>query len=205
VFIELAELLRCPAHVEETYCVLSSQEAAGRSVTRGIIGCPVCKAEYPIDNGTVKFGVDPLLGSDSRSDDLTLEEMPDPEIVQALLSLHGAGGYVVLVGSATRLSDRLAELAPGIQHIGVNPPPDVVESSTMSLLQATAEIPLRSSVARGAVIGREYAVEPWLTEAVRVLADQMRLLVADEGVVTAGVKRLAAERGLWVAVKTGLP
>ncbi|UCG87061.1 MAG: hypothetical protein JSW71_00500 [Gemmatimonadota bacterium] len=173
-------------------------------MTRGTIGCPICRAEYAIENGTVKFGIDPLLGADSRSDDITLEEMLDPETVQALLSVEGSG-YVVLLGSAARLSNGLAELAPGIQLIGVNAPPDVGESPIISLLQAAADIPLRSSVVHGAVIGREYAVEPWLAEGVRVLIDNMRLVVGGESVTVTGAKRLAAERGLWVGVKTGLP
>ncbi|KPJ90794.1 MAG: hypothetical protein AMS18_10015 [Gemmatimonas sp. SG8_17] len=184
--------------------MLSSEEAVGRNVKYGVIGCPVCKAEYPIENGTVRFGVDPLLGSDSRSDDLTLEETLEPETVQALLSLESGGGYIVLLGSATRVSGPLAHLAPGIQHIGINPPPDVSESPGLSLLQATADIPLRSAVARGVVVGKEYAVAPWLTEAVRVLADSMRLLVADERALVTGAECLATETGVWVGVKTGL-
>lgn len=201
MFIELIELLQCPrGHTEASPCVLSSQELVGRTVTRGVIGCPTCRTEYPIENGVVRFGVDPLLGTDSRSDDITVEEMLDPETVRALLSLEISGGYIVLVGSATRASGSLAELG-GTRHIGINGPPDVGESSEMSLLQATAQIPLRSGVARGMVVGPEYAIEPWLTEGIRVLADGMRLLVADEGVAPAGARRLAADRGLWVGVK----
>jgi hypothetical protein len=172
-----------------------------RRVIRGVIGCPVCKAEYPIENGIVEFGVDPLLGQDSRSDDITTEEMPDAETVQALLALSSPGGYVVLVGSVTRLSSRLAESIRPLHHVGVNPPPEVSESRDMSLLRSTGNIPLRSSFARGVVLGREYAREPWLSEAGRVLADGMRLLIADERASVSGVECLAAEGGLWVGQK----
>jgi len=201
VFIELAELLRCPGPHSNSYCVLSSDVASGRRVIRGVVGCPVCKAEYAIEDGVVEFGVDPVLGSDSRSDDITTEQMPDSETVQALLALGNLGGYVVLVGSVTRLSGGLAELIGATHHVGVNPPPEVCESSNMSLVRSTQTIPIESSFASGVVIGREYAREPWLSEGARVLADGMRLVVADEGVSVAGVERLVTERGLWVGEK----
>jgi uncharacterized protein YbaR (Trm112 family) len=201
MFIELAELLRCPAEHEDTYCVLSSDETEGRRVISGIIGCPVCRAEYPIADGVVQFGPDPLLGRDSRSDDITVEDTPDPKVVQALLSLEIGAGYVVLVGSVTRLSDQLAKLISEIQLVGVNPPPDVRESPELSLLRSSGTIPLRSGTARGVVLGQEYAGEPWLDEAGRVLMSGQRMVVVGETVSMDGVSQLAADSGLWVGVK----
>jgi hypothetical protein len=170
-------------------------------VTSGVIGCPICRAEYEIDNGVVQFGPDPLLGNSSRSDDLTVEEMPDPEVVQALLALDTAGGYVVLVGSATRLGEALAQLVSGTRFIGVNPPPDVRESSNLSLLRSSVTIPIRTGCMRGAVVGREYAEDDWLKEAGRVLMNGRRLVVADEAVDLVGVSRVVSDRGLWVGVR----
>ena len=157
MFIELAELLCCPADHGDSNCVLSAEKADGRRIISGVVGCPVCKREYEIDEGVVQFGPDPLLGRNSRSDDITVEEVPDPEIVQALLALQLGGGYVVLVGSVTRLSNQLAELIGEIHFVGVNPPPDVTETTVLSLLQTDSKIPLRSGRARGCVIGAEYA------------------------------------------------
>ncbi len=198
MFIELAELLRCPNMHEEAYCVLSSHEMEGRSVVRGTIGCPVCKEEYKLVDGVVEFGEDPLLGKHSRSDDITVEELPHPELVEALLSIQGTGGFVVLVGSVTRLASDLGDRIDGTSYVGINPPPDVRESNVLSLLRSSVAIPLKSSMARGVVIGREYAKEPWLGEGARVLARGARLVVAREVAAVAGVTRLAAERGIWV-------
>ncbi len=201
MFIELAELLRCPAEHEDMYCVLSSDETEGRRVTSGVLACPVCRVEYPIEDGVILFGPDPLLGGNSRSDDITVQETPDPEVVQALLSLEFGGGYVVLVGSVTRLSEPLAKLISEIQFVGVNPPPDVRESPGLSLLRSSSTIPLRSGTARGVVIGQEYAGEPWLAEAGRVLTSGRRMVVADAAVTVDGVSRLVADHGLWVGMK----
>jgi len=201
MFIELAELLRCPAEHEDTYCVLSSDETEGRRVISGTIGCPVCRAEYPVEDGVVQFGPDPLLGRNSRSDDITVEDTPDPEVMQALLSLEIGAGYVALVGSVTRLSDPLAKLTSQIQFVGVNPPPDVRESTELSLLRSPGAIPLRSGTARGIVLGQEYVGEPWLAEAGRVLMSGQRMVVVGEAVSMDGVSQLAADGGLWVGVK----
>jgi uncharacterized protein YbaR (Trm112 family) len=201
MFIELAEMLRCPNEHEDTYCVLSSSETKGRNVTRGIVGCPVCKAEYEIVDGIVEFGVDPLLGKYSRSDHITLEEIPQAELVEALLSLNSGGGYVVLVGSVTRLAQDLYSEMDGINFVGINAPPDVNESGVLSLLRSTATIPLKSSMARGVVVGREYARATWLKEGSRVLAKGYRMVVADEGAVVDELTALATERGLWVGQK----
>jgi len=201
MFIELAEMLRCPAEHEDTYCVLSSDETEGRRVISGIIGCPVCRAEYPIEDGVVQFGPDPLLGRNSRSDDITVEDIPDPEVVQALLSLEIGAGYVVLVGSVTRLSDPLTKLISEIQFVGVNPPPDVRETPELSLLRSSGTIPFRSGTASGIVLGQEYAGEPWLAEAGRVLMPGQRMVVVDGAVMVDGVSELAADSGFWVGVK----
>jgi uncharacterized protein YbaR (Trm112 family) len=201
MFIELTELLRCPAEHEDAYCVLSSDETEGRRVVSGIIACPDCRAEYPIEDGVVQFGADPLLGRNSRSDDITVEDIPDPEIIRALLSLEIGGGYLVLLGSVTRLSDPLANLICEIQFIGVNPPPDVGESTELSLLRSPGTIPLRSGTARGIVVGQEYAGEPWLAEAGRVLMSGQRMVVVGEPVSMDGVSQLAADSGFWVGVK----
>ncbi len=201
MLIELTEMLLCPNVHEVTCCVLSSSETKGRNVIRGIVGCPICKAEYGIVDGIVEFGVDPLLGEHSRSDHLTVEEMPPAELVDALLLVSSGGGYVVLVGSVTRLAQDLASQISGINFVGVNAPPDVRESGVLSLLRSKEKIPLKSSMARGVVVGREYAHATWLKEGARVLAKGSRMVVADEEAVVDGLTAMAAERGLWVGQK----
>ena len=201
MFIELAELIRCPGPHDETVCVLAPDIMDGRRVVSGMLGCPECKAEYHIAEGIVGFGEDPLLGGGSRSDDLTVEELPQVDHIQALLALSSPGGYVALIGSAVRLADGLAELAGEIRFIGVNPPPGLQEAEYLSLLRSPVRIPLTDSCVRGVVLGKEYLRNRWMIEGGRILKSAGRLVAVSDLPSAPGVKQLAASDGLWVGEK----
>jgi hypothetical protein len=165
----------------------------GRDIVRGIVGCPECQKEYAIDGGIVRFGVPPTM---------TAGETPsDAGTVQALLGISSPGGYVVLVGSAVNLVGGLTRLMEGVHLVGVNPPRDVQTSDDLSLLEGSSTIPLRSSMARGVVLGSEYGTAPWAGEAVRVLLPGLRMLIFRDDVKITGIERVVAERGLWLGKK----
>jgi uncharacterized protein YbaR (Trm112 family) len=200
VHIELTEMLRCPEPHDLDVLVLSTGEMLGRMVRSGVVGCPVCRREYPIVKGIVDFR--------GRLDDgVSRPPSPvplphEPQILQALLDLSGPGGFVVLLGEATRHAAGLAALMGGIHFIGVDPPGDVEESPVLSLLRAPGMIPLRPSMARGVVAGADRAAAPWLEEAQRVLLRGRRFVVEREDVEPpAGITRLAAGQGLWAGEK----
>jgi uncharacterized protein YbaR (Trm112 family) len=201
VFIELAEFLRCPKDHGETFCVLTPETMTGRRVVRGTLGCPTCESEYALEEGVVEFGSDPLAPDGSRPDDSIVEDTLDAETVHALLGLSSPGGVVVLVGSVTRLAGDLAGLLDRVHLVGVNPPLEIRESGSLSLLRSPDAIPLRSSVARGVVLGREYATDPWLGEAARILLRGLRLVIAREESVAPGVSMLASGHGVSVGQK----
>src|SRR5207247_6235787 len=119
--------------------------------------------------------------------------------LHACLERSGRGGYVVLVGAAVRQAPRLSTLMEGIHFVGINPPPDMEEQPTLSLIYATEKVPLRTSVARGVVVGADLATSPWLVEAHRVLLRGRRFVVEnEEPELPIGLLKLAAEHGLWV-------
>ena len=200
--IELTEMLRCPEPHREEMLVLSTGEVRDRMVRSGLIGCPVCHKEYPIARGIVNF---------RRSKERVLKDtyvppspLPSADAgnLQALLELSGPGGYVVLVGAAVRQAARLAELMEGIHFVGVNPPSEMDEQPMLSLMFANEQVPLRSSVARGVVVGADLATSPWLVEAHRVLLRGRRFVVEnEEPELPIGLLKLAAEHGLWVGEK----
>jgi uncharacterized protein YbaR (Trm112 family) len=210
VHIELTEMLRCPESHEEALLVMSTGEMLGRMVRTGILGCPVCRREYPIVKGVVNFSG----GGRRDAGGVVLDESPhpaspiphpvDPQTLQALLDLSGPGGYVVLVGSAARHAAGLAGLMGGIHFVGVNPPPDAEELPVLSLLRCDTLIPLRAAMARSVVVGSDCAAAPapWLAEARRVLLRSRRLVIEDEQAsAPEGVTRLASGHGLWVGEK----
>src|SRR5882672_5755152 len=99
--IELTEMLRCPEPHELDVLVLSTGEMLGRMVRSGIVGCPVCRKEYPIVKGIVDFrgrGTgDEGRVLQSPEPRLTLPPSPVPlpqqsQTLQALLDLSGPGG-----------------------------------------------------------------------------------------------------------------
>ncbi|MGH7537178.1 MAG: hypothetical protein ACREMF_00965 [Gemmatimonadales bacterium] len=203
--IELVEMLRCPEEHREEYLVLSTSEMNGRMVMLGLVGCPVCQRDFEIIGGIVDFTEVVTGERQVRAVRRTpAPESPvglDPQSLQALLDLGGPGGFVVLLGSATRHAVGLASLMPGIHFVGVNAPPDVEALPVLSLLQSDLVIPLRRSVSRGVVVGAELARTPWVDEGVRVLLRGRRLVVEDEQAAPAGAVRLAAAGGVWVGGK----
>jgi uncharacterized protein YbaR (Trm112 family) len=193
LFIELAEYLRCPADHPEAHCVLSSDAMDGRDVVRGIVGCPVCRSEYPIADRIAHFGEPPSIRSRGP--------VPEAGILQALLGISTPGGYLVLIGSAATRAAELAELIYGVHLVGVNAAPNVRPGRGISLMVAAASVPLRSAMARGVIVGEEAAVSPWLAEGARVLLPGLRILVLAGALEVPGVERLAAEQGMWVGQK----
>jgi hypothetical protein len=165
-------------------------------VRSGVLGCPVCGQEYAILKGVVNFS-----GSGERG--AVPSGAPSgtaAETLQALLDLSGPGGYVVLVGSAARHAGGLAKLMGGIHFIGIDAPRDVEELPVLSLLACDTMIPLRQTMARAVVVGREWADAAWLAEGHRVLLPGRRLVIEREDVTPPdGLTRVASGQGLLVA------
>ncbi|UCF40415.1 MAG: Trm112 family protein [Gemmatimonadota bacterium] len=201
MFIELAEFLRCPArHGERSYCVVLPDRMEGRRIVRGSVACPECGRDFPIVGGVVRF--DPPGGAPAGRGEAGQRLAPaNVSAVPPLLALAGPGGYVVLLGSVARHVDALARDIEGVHFVGVNAPSDVAPSGALSLLTAADRIPLQSAMARGCVVSRECALEPWLGEAARLLLPGLRLVVFREDVVTPGVEQLAKGDGMWVGAR----
>jgi uncharacterized protein YbaR (Trm112 family) len=195
VHIELTEMLRCPEAHEEGFLVMSTGEMLGRMVRSGMLGCPACGQEYPIVRGVAHFsGKGKGEVGNVQDDRATI-----PATLQALLDLSGPGGYVLLLGSAARHAVGLAGLMGGIHFVGVNAPDDVEELPALSLLACEAMIPLRQTVARAAVVGRDRLGARWLAEARRVLLPGRRLVIESESVTAPpGLTQLALGHGLFV-------
>ncbi|MGH7671576.1 MAG: hypothetical protein ACREMC_01655 [Gemmatimonadales bacterium] len=203
--IELTEMLRCPEPHQEDVLVLSTGEMLGRMVRFGILGCPVCRKEYPIVKGVVDFTGDVKRETGNVSPTgsaAPVSRVPSPADLQALLELSGPGGYVALVGAAARHAAGLAGLMAGIHFVGINAPPDVEELPVLSLLRSEEKIPLRQAIARGVVVGADFATSSWLVEANRILLRGRRFVVQHANPeLPIGLERLAAAEGLWVGEK----
>lgn len=195
MFIELAEYLRCPLDATESHCVVAADELIDRRIIKGTIGCPASKREYPIVGGVADFcAADPDLVLPETGPDTAM----DASTVQALLGLTTPGGYVVVLGSAAGDAADLAALLQGVQVVALNPPGNAAPAHGVSVLRGPIPVPLRTSMARGVVVGREYAAEPWLSECSRILLRGLRLVVLDEEVAVPHTSRMVSGKGMWV-------
>ncbi|MGH7531913.1 MAG: hypothetical protein ACREL4_01370, partial [Gemmatimonadales bacterium] len=150
MFIELTDHLRCPADHDESYLVLLPEVADGRSVRTGTLGCPVCQAEYRIEDGVVRFA--------PRVEGTDAETTISAPALHALLGLTGPGGYAALVGDVTSLAMALTRSVPGVHFAAVRPVAGLVGSREVSLIDAD-RLPFKRGSMRGVVLGAGYGVD----------------------------------------------
>ena len=188
MFIEITEYLRCPASHDPAWLVLAPARMAGRHVVSGTLGCPVCKAEYPIADGIVRFGEAPTLTSGTA--------LPTADVVQALLGLESPGGYVALAGSAAGLAAALRDLLDQVHVVTVNATGD--PGPGVPRLASAAGLPLRDRSMRGVVLGAE-VVPGLLEDAQRVVLNGQRVVALTEDVrAPERLEELAVGQGMWV-------
>ena len=192
MFIELTDLLCCPAPHPESYLVLLPDTMAGRDVIAGRLGCPACGAEYRIHEGRAELGEPPAMSAPAPR--------LDAEGIFALLGLDGPGGFVALVGGVAANWPAVAALLEGVHLVGVNPPAGVATGPAFSAVEA-ARLPFKSRSLRGAVLGPGYGADPaWTAAAAKAVLPGLR--VAGEGSgegLEPSLEPLARAGGAWVA------
>ncbi|HJS48133.1 MAG TPA: hypothetical protein VJ773_09135, partial [Gemmatimonadales bacterium] len=127
MFIEVTDLLRCPADHAEAYLVLLPEAMDGREVTAGRLGCPVCHAEYAVREGVAELGPPPAVQAGTPR--------LDGGGVAALLGVEGPGGYVALVGGAAVDWPAAAALLEGVHLVAVNPPGGIGPAPGLSVVR----------------------------------------------------------------------
>ena len=192
MFIELTDHLRCPEPHPEAFLVLIPGTMQGRQVVGGLLGCPVCQAEYPIRGGLVEFGVvapPPAMPGPT---------LPEAAGLLAFLGLEGPGGYVALVGAAALEAVPLAALLPGVHLALVNPPAGTVPSPIASVLHAP-RFPLKQRSLRGAVVSAPWALAPGWNDAVAdAVLPGLRAAGEGEPPAVPGFELLGTAGGWWV-------
>jgi len=191
MFIELTDILRCPADHEENVLVLLPDGVSDRQVQAGHLGCMECGLVYPVREGVAEFG--PVSTEVRRSERLTGPAMA------ALLGLGGPGGYVALVGGAGEGWPGFAAAIDGVHVVAVNPPPDLPSGRGVSVVRG-GSIPVKSRHLRGVVLGPGFASDPaWVAEAVRALLPGLHLVGEGATPSAPELEVLASADGVWVA------
>jgi len=198
MFIELVDVLRCPNAHEETWLVLAAHRMKDRDVTDGTLGCPVCKAEFPIRDGIARF--------DQSNGRRTQPFEPDESEalrIAALLSLTDPRGYAILAGEAGSQAPRLRELTD-VQLLLIDPPADVAMGRGISGLTANKALPmlpLAHDSAR-AIAFDDSVTANELEARLPVVSVGGRILAPVGLPLPAGVTELARDERHWLAERT---
>ena len=194
MFIELVDVLRCPNPHAETWLVLAADETEGRDIISGMLGCPICHAEFRIVDGVAQFGDAPRTGNRSAAPD-------ENEAVRlaALLDLADAHGYAILVGDLGRQAPPLRAMTD-VQLMLVDPPAGIEMGSGLSGLTtpASGALPLAAGSARAIALDDE-ATPELLAEALRVLSPGGRVLAPVRLALPSDVGELARDDRHWLA------
>ncbi|HJR64014.1 MAG TPA: hypothetical protein VJ803_09940 [Gemmatimonadaceae bacterium] len=205
MFIELVQALRCPRPHELSWLVAASSEMRDRDIVRGVLGCPVCHAEYPIDDGIVDFRDSAAAAPPRRStrSGAALEE--EPLRLAALLGLASPGGFVTLTGGWAVYANALGRLAERVHVLVMDPGEEVRSGGGISIAIAGGHLPLHPGAARGIALDESHVSPGLLAAAADALRAHGRLVAPATALVPVGMRELARDARHWVAEKEVAP
>jgi uncharacterized protein YbaR (Trm112 family) len=196
MFIELVDSLRCPHAHEESWLVLGAERMDGRDVMDGVLGCPVCRAQYRIAGGGAGLraadGAVPPPGGTAPAADAEQAMR-----LAAFLNLAGGGGYAVLVGEWTRHAGGVQALAE-THLLLVNPRPGVRIGGGTSGVLVDRVLPVAPGSARGLALDASVDAS-FAAAALRGVQARGRVLAPASLPLPDGVSELARDGAVWVA------
>ena len=192
MFIELVDALRCPVPHEESWLVAASTRMAFRHIVEGTLGCPVCKAQYPVHRGVVDFrrAAHAPLPPDAPPDDAQATRLA------ALLDLTDHTGFAVLLGSWS-LHAPLVRAIAETPLLVVDPPDGMEGEPGISVVRCDGLLPLAAGASRGTAIDGGDAAR--VASAVRATRAKGRLVAPVTVAVPDGATELARDESVWVA------
>jgi hypothetical protein len=206
MFIEFVESLRCLRPHEESWLVAAADRMVGRNIVAGALGCPVCRAEYPIVGGVAYFGTLPE-GAHRSGDAPPGRSDADPELVlraAALLGLADEGGTAVLGGGWASAAYGLRELA-SVHYLLLDPPQAFGADEGISVIRTDGRLPLAASSVRGVALDEGTSGAATVEGAVRALRVRGRLVAPATAALPPGVRELARDARHWVAERDAPP
>jgi uncharacterized protein YbaR (Trm112 family) len=182
--LDVIPALRCPREHEESGLVLVADETRGRHVVTGVLGCPVCEAEYPIRAGVAYF-VDPTgAAADARNDEIIR--------TAAMLGLTEPGGVVMLAGQWASTADAIGEIADALVLV-VNPPAPADYAERVSVMYAE-QLPIAEHALRAAAIDAPVPAN----NIASVLRAKGRLVATTAVPVPPEIAEIARDANYWV-------
>jgi len=195
VFVELIESLRCPNDHEESSLIASAGRTVDRHIVDGLLGCPLCGAEYRIVEGEARFGAP---ASRARAEQASAETAMR---LAAFLELTDTRGYAALCGRWASHADAVIRVAESLLVL-VNAPQIPLPDVAARMLVGD-KLPLATGSIRGIAIDGPTAT--LFAEAVRALRIGGRLVADASLALPAGVSELVRDDHVWVAEKNAAP
>lgn len=200
--LDLTDHLICPRCRPEQNLILLILEMEGRRVRRGWLGCPGCRADYPVEGGLADLRQDrtaaPARCEPYQADDLVLK-------IGALVGVTEGPAFVYLAAPLAGSAPRVADLVSGVEWVtsGAAAADQRERSGVSRVLFEGPRLPVASGRLRGAALARPSEEE--MREAARVLWPGSRLVafetdrVSERAWANAGFETLTREGGTFVA------
>lgn len=196
MFIDIVEQLRCPRAHEESWLVLAADGVRDRDVLRGVLGCPVCHAEYPIADGIARFADAPPTPTEPPSEEQAMR-------LAAFLDLTSTQGIVALVG-AWGNHGLLVRALTETHLLLVNPPRSVPMGDGISGLTAAGVLPLARGSLRGLALDASVD-DAMARSALQALRAGGRMLAPVGTPLPDGVRELVRDDNIWVGERAAAP
>lgn len=199
MFIDFIDHLRCPQPHQETWLVASSVRTVERDLVDGLLGCPICRAEYPIRDGIAYFVERtpeqvPLASPQSQEEAMRLA---------AFLDLAEPRGYAALAGDWGSHARVVAALTD-VHLVLVNPPRDVEMGLGVSGVVVSDALPFSRMALRGIAFDAE-STAALMASALPAIRPKGRVVGPVSLPVPEGVKELVRDDRVWVGEREAPP
>lgn len=209
---DLVSALRCIHPHEDSWLVAAAYRVDGGHIVEGVLGCPVCQAQYPVRSGVADFtgGASLPQGAGEAADPGAADPGaadPAEEAVRlaALLELAEPRLPVVLGGTWGGLLPVLDQVVPAATWLLVNAAPAPAGPSA-SGLRVVGTLPLAPGAAHGVALDEATAADRGLLAgAARALRPGGRLVAPAAAPLPDGVRELARDARHWVAERVVEP
>jgi uncharacterized protein YbaR (Trm112 family) len=175
VFTELIDTLRCPNAHEDSWLVATSTRSEARHIIEGTLGCPICRASYPIANAVAQFAA-------VRSS-APLEAFDDDTAFRIAAQLHliEAPSPILLTGAWAAAVPALRRITPTVKmFVGNAPALPVIDDHVSALTMPATRFPLAATSLRGVALDADHATGALLADVSRIVRVTGRLVAPAE-------------------------
>jgi uncharacterized protein YbaR (Trm112 family) len=199
MYIELIDVLRCPREHEETWLVAAFTRMNGRFVVTGTLGCPVCSASYPIENGVADLRDQQFVEGAASNTDAAPTDTGSAIRIAAMLGLTRPRSLIAIRGSEGSLAKEVSELTECrvIVLDGNDPAGDTERVAT---IRSGNRVPLATASLDGIVLT---GISSETGEASRVLRAGGRLVASAQASIPSTFRELARDDRYIVAESAG--